>query len=75
MSDHKAKQAARLDEALELATGHARTELGTEDNKEVTATATLTVSSTDEAGTETSGVKAGVTLGVSHTPKEAKAKK
>lgn len=74
MSDHKATKASRLDQVLDLATGHARTELGENENKKVTATATLNVTSDDADATESCGVEAGVTLGVSHN-REAKSKK
>lgn len=73
--DHKAKRDSRLDQVLELATGHARNELGDADNKNVTAAATLTVSSTENEATDSCGVNASVTLGTTHTATEAKAKK
>ncbi len=72
---HKAKRDSRLDEVLNLATGHARNELGDTENKSVTAAATLSVSSTENDATEQCGVNASVTLGCTHSKTDAKAKK
>jgi hypothetical protein len=57
------KRSANLDTVLNLATTTAQAELGTADNKSVTAAATLDVSSTEGDTTTANGHNASVTLG------------
>lgn len=66
-NDVVAKRNARLDHVLGTATDEARRELGDSDNSEVTATATLDVTSKTGATTTSDGVKASVSLGTSHS--------
>jgi hypothetical protein len=59
------KRATNLDTVLNLATTTAQAELGSADNKSVTAAATLDVSATEGDTTTKDGHNASVTLGVS----------
>lgn len=71
----KATRDANLAKVLDLATSTAQGELGEADNKDVSAEATLTVTSNDGATNDKSGVKAAVSLGVSASSEAVAAKK
>jgi hypothetical protein len=66
-SSKNTKRAKNLETVLGLATGAAKDELGTADNKSVTAAATLNVSATEGDTTTSNGQNASVTLGVTAT--------
>lgn len=75
-ADAAAVREQRLDEVLNMATGHGKTELKGAANRKVTAKATLSVSATEGDKTVDDGVEAAVTLGTSHSEKtEGGAKK
>jgi hypothetical protein len=70
-----AKRTANLGTVLDLATNTAKTELGSSDNKSVTAAATLNVSATEGDTTTNDGTNASVTVGTSSSTVTVAAKK